>query len=406
MKNNKPLIVLAIFLFELLLRFYDINGKSPFGYDQVDNAWAAMNLIVNHKLPLVGMAAKGNSGIFLGPFYYYLISIIYWITNLNPIASGIFAGLTSIFTFWVIFYVSRKLFSAEVAIIAVFINTFLLPAIIFDRVQWNVNFIPSVSFIIFYVLYRITLGDFKKIIVLALLVGASLSVHFTSIFFPIIIILTLPFFPRNKETLKYILLSVPLFLIWLVPNIIFQLQQKSAASNFTSYFHTYYHGFHLRRVVQLTGDGLIQFNSYSFLDKLIPLKFIAVPLFFLLYLYKSIPREKLIFCYLVLLWFIVPWFVFATYSGEISDYYFSINRFIALLIISYFFARVWMIKNIVPKVALLIILIYIATTNVTSFLSHKDTGLADRERAVLQAISRGKQIGFQQGVRNLIYIII
>ena len=57
-----------------------------------------------------------------------------------------------------------------------------------------------------------------------------------------------------------------------------------------------------------------------------------------------------------------------------------------------------MIKNIVPKVALLIILIYIATTNVTSFLSHKDTGLADRERAVLQAISRGKQIGFQQGV--------
>ena len=314
LKNNKPLIVLAIFLFELLLRFYDINGKSPFGYDQVDNAWAAMNLIVNHKLPLVGMAAKGNSGIFLGPFYYYLISIIYWITNLNPIASGIFAGLTSIFTFWVIFYVSRKLFSAEVAIIAVFINTFLLPAIIFDRVQWNVNFIPSVSFIIFYVLYRITLGDFKKIIVLALLVGASLSVHFTSIFFPIIIILTLPFFPRNKETLKYILLSVPLFLIWLVPNIIFQLQQKSAASNFTSYFHTYYHGFHLRRVVQLTGDGLIQFNSYSFLDKLIPLKFIAVPLFFLLYLYKSIPREKLIFCYLVLLWFIVPWFVFATYS--------------------------------------------------------------------------------------------
>ena len=400
LRNNKSvIIVLVIFLFELFLRFYDINGKNPFGWDQVDNAWAAMNLVVNGKLPLVGFEAKGNTGIYIGPVYYYLISFFYWIFNLNPIASGVFAGLTSIFTFWVIFYVSKKLFFTEVALIAVFINTFVFPAIIFDRVQGPVNFIPGISILIFYFLYKIITGNSKYIIALSLAIGFSFQIHFTSVFFPLIVILSLPFFPKNKQTIKYILISIPLFLIWLLPNAIAQIKQgNSQTSHLTNYLNTYYHGFHLRRVIQLAGDGLIQFNPYLFMDKLTQLKFIAFPLFFIMFLYKSISREQLIFCYLVLLWFIVPWFVFATYSGEISDYYFSVNRFIALFIISYFFARVWMIKNIIPKIAVLIILIYVAITNVINYLPYKDTGLAERERTVLNEIRQGRRIGFQQGV--------
>lgn len=397
-KNRILLLVLVIFLFELFLRFYQMELKNPFGYDQVDNAWAAQKIIVHHELPLVGMAAKGNSGIFLGPFYYYLISIFYWITNLNPIASGIFAGLTSIFTFWVIFYVAKKLFSIEVAIIAVFINTFLLPAIIFDRVQWNVNFIPSVSLLIFYVLYRITQGDAKKIIPLAVLTGLFFSIHLTAIFFPVIIFLALPFFPKNKKTLKYVLLSLPLFLILLAPNIIYQIKQTSDNLVITHYLSTNFHGFHLRRVIQLAGDGLIQFNPYLFFDKLTSLKFIALPVFFFFYLYKSRPRSKLIFCYLILLWFIVPWFVFATYRGEISDYYFSINRFLALLIISYFFARLWKIKNIILKLLVLSLLIIIAFLNLMNFFPYKDNGLAKKEKVVLTKIKNGEKIKFQWGV--------
>jgi 4-amino-4-deoxy-L-arabinose transferase-like glycosyltransferase len=344
------------------------------------------------------MVAKENSSIYIGPVYYYMIAVLYWIFNLNPIASAVFAGLTSIFTFWVIFYVARKMFSAEVALIAVFINTFFLPSIFFDRVQWPVNLIPSVSLLIFYVLYKITLGDVKKIIPLALLVGFSLSVHFTSIFFPVMIVLSLPFFPKNKQTLKYLALALPLFLIWLIPNVAYQIQQGSSGSSFISYFRNYYHGFHLTRVIQLTGDALIQFNAYAFLDKLAPLKFILLPAFFLVYLYRSIKREKLIFCYLVLLWFIVPWFVFATYSGEISDYYFAINRFVALLIIAYFFGRIWTINNIVPKIAILAVLFYIAVTNLIIYLPSKDNSLAEREKKVLQQISQGRRIEFQVGV--------
>lgn len=397
-KNKFLIIVLIIFLSELFLRFYQMDLKSPFGYDQVDNAWAAKSIIADHKLPLVGMVAKGNSGIYIGPVYYYLISIFYFFTNLHPIASALFAGVTSIFTFWVIFYVSRKLFSIEVAIIAVFINTFFFPAIIFDRVQWPVNLIPGISLLIFYVLYKVTQGDVGKIIILALLVGFSFSVHFTSIFFPIIIVLTLPFFPRNKETLKYILLSFPLFVIWLVPNILYQLQQKYSGSIFTFYFQTYFHGFHLRRVMQLVGDGLIQFNPYLLNDKLAQFKFLALPLFFVNYLYKSLSRKNLVFCYLVLLWFIVPWLAFATYSGEISDYYFSMNRFVALMILSYLIYSIFKINNKLVKLLVVFVLLYFAYTNVINYLPYADNGLKKKFIEVEGAVGQNRRIEFQQGV--------
>jgi len=397
-KNECVIAVILIFLCEFFLRFYQIDTRNPFGYDQVDNAWAAKSIVVDHQLPLIGMPAKANSGIYVGPVYYYFLSIFYWLSNLNPIASGIAAGVTSIFTFWILFYVSRKIFSKEVALIAVFINTFVLQSIFFDRVQAPINFIPSISLLIFYVLYKIIKGDVKKIIALALLVGFYFNIHFTAIFFPIMIILALPFFPRTKETIRYIFISIPLFLMWILPSTISELQRRTEYSSFSSYLETNYHGFHLRRVIQLAGDGLIQFNMYLFNEKLYWLKFIALPLFFLMYIYKSISREKLVLCYLMLLWFIVPWFGFATYKGEITDYYFAISRFIALMIISYFFARMWMIKNIIPKVIVLGVLIYVAVTNIINFIPNQDGGVAKAEREVQQRIIEGEKIKYQQGV--------
>ena len=124
--------------------------------------------------------------------------------------------------------------------------------------------------------------------------------------------------------------------------------------------------------MQLTGDALIQFNPYLFIANLIPLKFIILPVFFLTFLYKSVSKEKLILTYLILLWFIVPWFIFATYSGEISDYYFSINRFLALSIVAYFFAKFWIVKNLIPKLLILAALIYITAINMITLFNYQD----------------------------------
>lgn len=400
---HKVLVLFSLLLvLSIFLRFYQLDLKSHFGWDEVNNAWAANSIIVNHEFPLIGFQAKGNSGIYIGPYYYYLITIIYYLTDLNPIASGIMAGITSIFTLLTLFYIVRKLFSANVALIAVFLNTVSIFAINFDRTQGPVNFIPSISLIIFFSLYKIITGNSKFVLWLALAFGFSLHIHFTAIYFPIVILLCLPFFPRTKEMLKYVFISIPIFLFFLSPSIIAFLQNSKHSSSVISYGNNYFHGFHLKRVMQLTNDALIQFEPYFNYSNIIRnLKFILIPLFMLLYLYNNISKNKLLFCYLVLLWFMVPWLVLSTYSGEITDYYFSANRFIALLIISYLISKIFQFRNIIIKIITISFLTCYMVINLQKFFSSTvSSNLKGNSNIVKQTIKEGKRIEFYEGNAN------
>lgn len=398
--NRSLILFILTFVLLVILRFYDLDTRTPFGFDQVDNAWAAKDIIVNNEFPLLGFQAKVNSGIYIGPYYYYLIAIVYFLTGLDPIASGIIAGITSIFTFLTLFYILKKLFSVNVAIIAVFLNTVSVFAINFDRGQGPVNFIPAIALIIFFGLYRIITGNPKFILLLAFAFGFSLHIHVIAIYFPIIILFCLPFFPRTKETFKYISLSIPIILFFLFPMVIAFLQNAGHASDAISYSNTYFHGFHLKRVTQLTNDAFIQFEPYFNYSNIIKyLKFILIPLFLFLYLYKNISREKLLFCYLILLWFTIPWLVLSTYSGEISDYYYSANRFIALLIIAYLISKTFQLKNMLAKVTIISLLIFYMAFNLQKFfLSTVIDNLKNKRDFVHQTIKEGREIGFQEGV--------
>ena len=68
------------------------------------------------------------------------------------------------------------------------------------------------------------------------------------------------------------------------------------------------------------------------------------------------------------------------------------------MIVSYFFVRMWMIKNFIPKIIVLIILFYIAIANVINFLPNQDGGIAKGVREVQLKIDKGETIKYQQGV--------
>jgi len=397
-ENKNILLIFVVFIFSLGLRIYGMDNKYPFGWDQVDNAWAAKNIIINHEFPLVGMVAKGNAGFYIGPAYYYFVAIFYWLTSLNPIASQYIALITSIFTFFVIFFVVKKIFNFKVALLACFINSISFAGFSFDAVQWPVNFLSGISLLIFYFLYKLLNGEEKYVIFLALIVGLVFHIHFTAVFFPIIIFLCLPLLPRTKKMLLYLLLSMPLFLMWLVPNFIYQLQNSSQLSNLSNYLNTYYHGFHLRRFFQLTGDGLIPFDPFLFFAAIKPFKILLLPIFLLVSLKEKASKNRIILSCMILIFFLVPWLVFSTYKGEISDYYFSINRFIALMILSYLLSRVIFTKKLLIGIIAIIFLFYYSFQNLNLIVNYSDAGaLKQRFKNVKPYIESGRKVEFQQG---------
>lgn len=395
------LLITALFLIHAFFMFYKLENWAIFGWDQVDNAWIAIRILVAHKYPLLGMVAKGNSGLYIGPLYYYLVAAFYFFTRLNPIASPLLAGCTALFSFWVIYAVSRRLFNEKVAVIACFIYTFSSAIIEAERIQWPVNFVAPLALLIFYFLYKVMTENAKYLIHLAIAVGLSFHIHFTSVFYPIIILLSLPLIPINKKMWKYVYIAIPVFVIFMIPQIIYyyQVNSQKGFGNYTGYFQSYYHGFHLQRMLQLSHDAFIKFQSilekpYGILRNAV---FFYIPLFFIAYRQKKRSSDQIKLFYLIVLWILVPWIVFTVYSGEISDYYFSIQLYLALIIFAYLTFWIWESKKIILRAAIGIFWLYFSIANVRIFLDTKHGNLVEDRIKVQQSIDKGELINFTDG---------
>jgi 4-amino-4-deoxy-L-arabinose transferase-like glycosyltransferase len=400
-KYNKILLIL-LFIGFLFLRFSYLGTKSSFRFDQVDNAWAAERILVEHKFPLIGPADKQGSGIYVGPLYYYLVSGAYALTGLDPIASPLFAGLTAIITFFTIYFVFKKMFSVRTAIIALFLYTVSFYGIQFDRMQWEVNFIPIVSLISFFSLFQIIIKNKEKyILTLALMLGLSLHIHITAaVFLPLATLLSLPFFPRTKKTIQNIILGIGIILFLAIPSICAILFNRSLLLNPLNYSGQMYHGLHLRRLLQMKNDLFIQIefflSSFPIISKL---TFLVVPTFLFLYCSKGFTKERKLFIYLVSIWFLIPWIVLATYSGEVTNYYYSTTLPIGLLGISYLILRILEIKKIyfiISPLAAIVLFIY-AYGNLNSFMRYHTIGITNFRAVVRDAIKNKTPIEFEQG---------
>lgn len=394
-------IMVAVILIGIgfYLRIYGWENYSQFTWDQVDNAWAAKNILVDHKLPLVGMVAKQNSGIYVGPLYYYAIAIFYFFTRLDPVASIIFAALTSVFSSIVLFFVTKRLFSFYIAFISLFIQVVSLAAITFDRVQWPVDFIPAISLLVLYFIYRVITGNEKSFIWLGIVLGFSFHIHFTAIFFPILVLLSIPFFPRTKKAAMYGFLGFGIFLIFMIPSIATFLQNKSYGNTVLHYGSTNYHGIHLQRIIQLTNDAFIQFVPYLYFNTLYGLRVLLFPLFLILYWMSNKTARSFKVLYLFGLWFFVPWIVLSAYSGELSDYYFSSTRFLAVIILAYILNYIFFAKrNLFVNLTGIVTILFYGYVNLSYYFVHPtDRPLSYHRHNVVQAIKQGKVINFTEG---------
>ena len=399
LQHKTIILVGALFLLHLFLRFYGIETKSIFVYDQVDSAWAAKNIIIDHNYPLIGAENKLGSGVHIGPLYYYISAAFYYLTNMDPIAAGLLAGTTSVLGFFILFYVAKKMFSTKVAIIALFINTVSYSAIEFERIQWEVNFIPIISTLSFYFLYRILLKHERNILYFALVYAFALHIHLTTVvFLPLILLFTLPFFPKTKKTLYYILLSIPIVLAGLASIIIYNIiTGNSQAAGSLGYANSSFHGIHLTRMIQLLSTAFIQIESFTVFPMLRPISFLLLPIFFTVYFLNTPTRKKFIVVALIFLSFIIPWIVLSAYSGEITNYYFSTNRFVGLIALSYLFFKLLMLKKTFITLCILIFALYYLAVNLQIFIKKPVIGLSYYRSYVKEHIKELKIIPFQEG---------
>ncbi len=397
MKKFLLIIVLLSFVF---LRFWDIENRMQFTWDQVSNAWVMKDMLVDGKLPLQGMVAKLNSPIHIGPAYYYLLVPFYWIFHLDPVAAGVFASVVALVTAVVLFVAIRRLFSYEVALFSLAIYTFSARIIIQDRIAWPVIFLPMLAIAVFLALYKLMDGRPKYVLLLAFSLGFSLHIHFTAIFFFLYTILCLPFFIRTKGLLRYIVPASVIFLVWFAPIVVAGIGKSFVGGNMLAYFQTYYHGFHFVRVSQLLGDALIEFVAIIGVPQVRVAAFFALPAFLFLFWqsYKKKIPQVVRMAYLTGIWFVVPLVIFAVYSGEISDYYFTVTRPIVAMIYGWLTVTALQRKNVVLSVAVVLFWGYILFYNMNVFFRNNFGNHVPKLKIEVKGdIEKGKSINFTEG---------
>lgn len=401
-KNKRfALLFLLVFTSYVFLRVFDLEKRAQFTWDQVDNAWHAKNLIVDGVYPLEGMPAKQNSGISIGPFYYYFVSFFYLVTDLDPIASPIVASTTSILAFFVLFFCSLKLFNKWIGLIAVFIVAFSNYLIIFDRIQWPVGFIPSIGILIFLSLYKISQKKYNYYFLLMLALGFSLHVHFTSIFYFLIILLFTLFIPRNIKSLKKFIYSMPLFLVWLLPFFV-SITQRSGSMNLFSFLAENNVGLHLRRVLQVAEIAFAENAFILWGDLPIWFGLIILPVFIIFYLKKKNNKPLI---YLAVIWILVPWVLLSMFKGDLTPYYFALSRFVSIGLLSYIIYTLIKFKPRFAIPAFLIASTLYMYLNISQFINYKSDGLSDLKKITYEKFERsaGNEFTYGSGETYLYY---
>lgn len=408
LQRKWELLAILLVIVGMYLRFFRIEEVYSFGWDQARDSWTVKDML-DGKLMLTG-PRTGIGHMHLGPLYFYFLLPFYTITNLDPMASNYANIFASIINYILLYFVAVKVFHKKAAVFVLFVYSFSNYLIVINRVPWNVTLMPGIAALIFYSLLQIYAGKLRWVFVLWSLSGFYFHLHFTAIFLPVINILSLLFVREKKKVVLYSLLSIPLYLIWFIPNIIHELQTNSDVHRYDHFLQYYYIGFHGRFLLHRLSDGLIQFETilthqlplFKFIKYVIPSLLILVALFF----EKDMKQKRL--AYLLGIWFIVPLIGFTLYGGPLSEYYFLYQVPMVLFILVYLQKKLLQLKY--AKILLIFLICwwgfyaYINTKN--EWIKPTTGGLQKQKQETKALMERGERKEFNEGdIGSYLYAI-
>ena len=230
-----PIILLILFL-AAAKYFYQALVLNPFEIDQEFLALEAWNFLKLGKATLIG-AHTSVGGMYIGPFYTYFITLLMFLTKLNPhtinIASAVWATATAVS----LYFIGRKLFSREVGMVAGILAAVSLDYLSLLSVPPLVIPLGLVSLLTFYSLSQWS-NNRRFFIVSVILAGIGLHLHFTGLYLSAFILLWL-FITKFKLTKRDLIITVLLILFFLSPLIVFDLRHDFLNSrNFITFLLT------------------------------------------------------------------------------------------------------------------------------------------------------------------------
>ena len=242
-KEIKTHSVIYAFLFLTLLlalfvRIYRTEALLGFYYDQGRDAMVIWRLWNEGKFFLIG-PVTGLAGIFLGPFYYYLIAPFYLISGGNPVLPAVFLAFLATIAIYFLYLLGKELQDRITGLIAAVIAGFSYHIVPASRWLSNPTPILLSSVLLLLSMWKIVKGESKKWwIAITLIIGVSLHFEAASAVFYLPMILVFAIWQKkNLPDKKVFLVSSTVFVGTLLPQILFNFRHGNILfENFTRMF--------------------------------------------------------------------------------------------------------------------------------------------------------------------------
>lgn len=217
---NHIFLLLIIIVIGVFLRSYMMVDRFEFAHDGDLYSWIVKDIVVNKHLRLIGQQTS-TTGIFIGPFFYYLLVPFFLLTSMDPVGILLLPVLIGVATVLSYYFVFNKLFDYKTGIIASFLQAVLMVRVNYDR--WIVPTITVNLWGIWYLysIFMLVKGNFSVFPLLGFLVG--LIWHINLSLLPILSAVPVAIFlSRKKPALGHIAGGLLAMAIPLLPYILFE----------------------------------------------------------------------------------------------------------------------------------------------------------------------------------------
>ena len=228
LRKNFPLL-LILFLVGLI-HFY--KSKTLFFW-QVDENIVGLTIkriLIDHRPQLIGFPFPG--GIYPGPAVYYILSIPYLISGMNPLGLPIITALIATVTTILVFYTGKEIFQdLKTGLFAAIIFGFSFLTNIYSRLFNGLTFAPILALLSYLILVKsIKLKKPANTLLLGLILvlsiqneGSSISIFF--------LILVCFFIFKIRLYFRHLLILLTIFFLFHLPLLVFELRHQFVLLN-------------------------------------------------------------------------------------------------------------------------------------------------------------------------------
>ncbi len=369
--NKTKIILPAIFLLAMVIRFLYFPNNIYFGFDQARDAYVAQDLL-NGDLKLIGPSTSFE-GLYHGVLYYYLLAPLYGLGDKSTeFVAAVWRILNSLGIF-LIFYITKILFDKKTALF-----TAILFAFSFEQTQFSIYLHhPSLGVLSILVMYlglaKVVFRNICLGLPLAFLgLGFSIQSEFVLTYLTVPFVLIILLFRQRffQVPLKIWLISIMVLTISLSSFILAEFKYNFRTINSLVALSGFNPGKTLDSIIQTYLFTVSKMGSYNiwgdFQYKEIVL--VLLTIIYIILLIKKIYLKQLIF---LSVWFFSLILTLVVHGGvenlqkEIPLYYPNVGVSIALLIFISLIIEKVIKKNIFLGLLIVAIIIYSNLTMIT-----------------------------------------